>query len=347
MNINRHRRSVHNLYIKILCNELVQEGVAIEDLLKAAHLPLSFMDEGEGMVSIYEFHCFVDFALSRTGKKWLGLALGAKLVSNHHGPLGYLMTTSPDLGTAIEALVKYVSLRTHLLTLELCKGDDEVRLVLHEVEKIDAVQQVFIEAFLITTLDVLQLVFGRPIEKLRLELAYNEPEYVDFYRNYIDCPIQFGCKANAIVLPASALGAKNIMADSKAFALAEIECRNLFDRTLHHQNLKSRIEKILLDPSNPFPTLDVVAEQVGMSKSTLIRKLAKENTSFKQVINSIRHELASYYLIETDISVERIAEKLGYEDSSNFARVFLRWTNTTPSRFRLSHRAKGEKQASC
>ena len=48
----------------------------------------------------------------------------------------------------------------------------------------------------------------------------------------------------------------------------------------------------------------------------------------------MRRELAAWYLLETSLPVERIAEKLGYQDPSNFSRTFQRWFGTTPLRMR-------------
>ncbi|MDN3637845.1 AraC family transcriptional regulator ligand-binding domain-containing protein [Simiduia curdlanivorans] len=338
MDINRHRLSVHSLYIKILCNELLQEGIVVEESLKAAQLPLTFMNQGDDLVSIFAFQRLIDFARARTGKQWLGLALGAKIASTHHGPLGYLMASSANFSTALNALVKYIPLRTQLLRLQLCQDGKEVRLLVQEEGDIALIREVFLEAFMVITLGILRLIFARPITGLRLELAYSAPAYADRYAQHFDCPVQFSCKQSAIIFSIEALSTNNIMADAKAYRLADIECQNLLERQIHHQGFITKIERIILDPSHPFPTLDAVAVQLCVSKSTLIRKLAKENTSYTRLIEDIRQTLASYYLIETDLSIEQVAEKLGYEDTSNFSRTFQRWTSTTPSRFRAGYR---------
>jgi AraC-like DNA-binding protein len=44
----------------------------------------------------------------------------------------------------------------------------------------------------------------------------------------------------------------------------------------------------------------------------------------------VRSELAAWWLTETQLPIERIAEKLGYQDTSNFSRTFRRWFGMPP-----------------
>jgi AraC-like DNA-binding protein len=54
-----------------------------------------------------------------------------------------------------------------------------------------------------------------------------------------------------------------------------------------------------------------------------------------------RNELARGLLESTDLAVERIAERLGYADPSNFSRTFRRWNGVNPREFRRSCRRAG------
>ena len=46
--------------------------------------------------------------------------------------------------------------------------------------------------------------------------------------------------------------------------------------------------------------------------------------------------LACWLLVHTDLSVEAVAERLGYSDTSNFSRTFRRWLGMPPNAFRAS-----------
>ena len=77
-----------------------------------------------------------------------------------------------------------------------------------------------------------------------------------------------------------------------------------------------------------------MAELEHVSARTLMRRLQDEGTSYQQLLDTVREELACWLLLRTTLPVEAIAGQLGYEDPSNFARTFRRWTGQTPSSFR-------------
>jgi AraC-like DNA-binding protein len=71
-----------------------------------------------------------------------------------------------------------------------------------------------------------------------------------------------------------------------------------------------------------------------MSIRTFIRRLKNEGTSYQTLVDEVRREIASWLIRDKSLSVERVAERLGYQDTSNFSRVFKRWFNDTPSAYR-------------
>jgi AraC-like DNA-binding protein len=77
-----------------------------------------------------------------------------------------------------------------------------------------------------------------------------------------------------------------------------------------------------------------VAQSLNISARTLRRKLRDENSSFRQVVDELRRDMAIRYLRDTDLTVEEIGETLGFSDDANFRQAFRRWTKTTPREFK-------------
>ena len=77
-----------------------------------------------------------------------------------------------------------------------------------------------------------------------------------------------------------------------------------------------------------------VASDLNMSERTLRRKLREENTSFRNLVDQLRMEMAIKYLRDTDLNVEAISESLGFSDAANFRQAFRRWTKAAPHAFR-------------
>tara|TARA_R110001592_G_scaffold181178_1_gene423843 strand:- start:390 stop:1427 length:1038 start_codon:yes stop_codon:yes gene_type:complete len=73
------------------------------------------------------------------------------------------------------------------------------------------------------------------------------------------------------------------------------------------------------------------AQQIGMSQATLKRRLREHGLSFQQLLDLYQLELALIELLLKRASVDEVATRLNFHDSSNFRRAFKRWTGLSPS----------------
>ncbi|MNG28149.1 Urease operon transcriptional activator [compost metagenome] len=70
-----------------------------------------------------------------------------------------------------------------------------------------------------------------------------------------------------------------------------------------------------------------------MTPRTLHRRLLDEGTTFKQILEDVRHTLAVEHLKAGQLSIQEIAYSLGYNDVANFRRAFRRWEGVPPSEY--------------
>jgi AraC-like DNA-binding protein len=70
-----------------------------------------------------------------------------------------------------------------------------------------------------------------------------------------------------------------------------------------------------------------------MSDRTLRRRLRKESTSYQEILDDVRAELAGHYLTKEKRGIEEVAFLLGFSDPSAFSKAFRRWTGQTPADF--------------
>ena len=93
-------------------------------------------------------------------------------------------------------------------------------------------------------------------------------------------------------------------------------------------------------PAGPVSEADV-ANALFMSTRSLQRRLRDEGTTFKQLLDDTRSELAIRYLDAPQHSVTEVTYLLGFSDPSNFARAFRRWHGVSPSHYRDARAAVG------
>ena len=86
------------------------------------------------------------------------------------------------------------------------------------------------------------------------------------------------------------------------------------------------------------PSAAQTARELGLSERTLHRRLRDEGTSFRNILDTIRGELATELLSEPRIGIGEIAFVLGYSEPAAFYRFFRRLTGQTPLAYRHGSR---------
>ena len=131
-------------------------------------------------------------------------------------------------------------------------------------------------------------------------------------------------------------------------ALAAIVRRRL-DKALHHRDrseagsFTTRVHRLLVQALGEGPsTADGVAHALGVSRRTLSRRLAEENTSFSSILDTVREDVAKTLLQDRSLSIGDIAFFLHYSEPAAFHRSFRRWTGQTPHAFRESSEPEDE-----
>ena len=79
---------------------------------------------------------------------------------------------------------------------------------------------------------------------------------------------------------------------------------------------------------------DRAARELGMSRQTLYRRLKEEGTTFEELLDAKRRQLAIRYLALDRSTVKATAYRLGFSEPAAFSRAFKRWTGVSPSLFR-------------
>jgi AraC-like DNA-binding protein len=83
-------------------------------------------------------------------------------------------------------------------------------------------------------------------------------------------------------------------------------------------------------------TIETAAQAFHMSGRTLQRRLEQDGTTFSDVLDGVRHELARRWLADPALALGEIAFRLGFSDLATFSRAFKRWTGKPPGMWRRS-----------
>ncbi|MDB0329425.1 AraC family transcriptional regulator, partial [Acinetobacter baumannii] len=62
----------------------------------------------------------------------------------------------------------------------------------------------------------------------------------------------------------------------------------------------------------------------------LRRRLAAEGKSYQGVKDALRRDAAIHLLLNPELTLEDVAQQVGFSETSTFHRAFKKWTGVTP-----------------
>ncbi len=329
------RLSIHPTYARLVSAELRRRGFSDEEILEGTRLTREQLIEDNRFLSLEQFRRLAQRAMELTGEGWLGLDVGRSTQISAHGPLGYAMMASRDVGQVLDMAQRYSSLRVEIAKFELVKRGDRVHLLVEETLPWDDISEYLASHILGTLCLVLETVSGASLPDTRLAFRHAAPPWAGEYATrFPGIEVTFGAPVCVLDLPASLLSTRCITADETTFEHAVRMCERSEAQRDNGCDLAQRVLDRLLDRDGDYPSLTEMAADLAMSNRTFIRKLKAQGTSYQMLLDDVRQELAIWYLRQSDLSVEAIAERLGYRDTSNFSRTCKRWFGLTPRQIR-------------
>jgi AraC-like DNA-binding protein len=313
-----------------------EQKIAVPMLLRRAGLPPGLFQQEKVYVTTAEL-----FALWRAVGEMaldpaIGLRLGAETRFERSHPAGIAVMCSRTFADALERLGRYKKL-TCPEEIRVHKKAEEAAVEFFYVEATEAQPDVLVDMVLSWILTVGQRGTDGQIAPLRLELT-RPPKHRDLLEAHFGCRVRFKADRNALVFRSSDLARPFVTHNEELLTVigkqldSELEARNA------SQNVDDQVKDALRRSlAGRRPTLQDVAQELGIGPRTLQRRLADGGISFQQLVEDTRRELARHYLKQTKVELNEAAFLLGFEDANSFFRAFQIWEGTSPGEWRSRH----------
>lgn len=327
--------AVHPTYLKLLCMMLRNRGGDVDAALAAAGLgSWKELASREALVPQRAVNCFILECQRMTLRGAMGLEVGSTIQISSHGPMGYAAVASKDLRQALETVARYAPLRHGLLRIRLRDTADGAAFEVFERLDMGESREFVCAVLFATFLRLMEAVVGQSLDTGAVDLPFAEPPWRDEIDRIFRGRIRFGAQRLVFCIPQDLLQQPCITADQQAHEKACQECERLLNRAAVTTTMAQRVRELLAGHEGHYPKLSRAAAYFSISSSTLIRRLKDEGSSFQELLDDTRRARAHWYLTHTQLTVEDIAERLGYVDTTNFSRTFRRWYGATPSEVR-------------
>ena len=253
------------------------------------------------------------------------------------GTLGYAMLASSTLRTSLQRMVLFQNVVLEESAITLTETDKGMMLRQSTARHQSPDLPILADVAHSFWIEICRFNYGDVLDPVEVNLRRPKPDCADRYYALYRCPVNFSADDNNLILPPEAM---DRVLPNRNRQLARMHDQVLQRYLAQHRDkglvrqVRDRIVDLL--PSGNV-SRDRVAETLHMSSRTLLRKLTEEGTSFAEILNETRRDLAIDYIRDDSLSLVEVSFLLGFSDSSAFSRAFKRWTGTTPAESRLGN----------
>ncbi len=183
-----------------------------------------------------------------------------------------------------------------------------------------------------------RLTAGNQVNPELVTFVAQEPECSIKIREYFQSEVQFKSELDAIYFDVELINQPIKSANSKLAKVNDqvvIEYLSRYDQNGLITQVQAKIIDLL--PSG-LPNQEVIAREFNLSLRNFQRKLKEQGTSYRELTETLRKDLAMEYMSSSNKSIGQISFLLGFTEPANFARSFRRWTGYSPKNYQMKFR---------
>jgi AraC-like DNA-binding protein len=329
-----HNLKVPGFFLPHIEALVLECGGSIESLYSKAgieHRRYGLDDEG---LSEDQFFRFVSEAAVQTNEADFGLKIGRRLTLGSFGLLSKAIMSCANLGAALQLMERYSVLVMPLLRITSVQTERHVIFELDAASRYAELNTIILEALISCIGNIGRMLLGRDLEIQKLTLKLSPPDNLSAYPMSFSNRIIFSADRNAIYVAPEILSLPFITANPVDAQTSRAQCEAELLKSQASSKLKEEVTHQIRYYLDKNPSETFIAEQLNLSARSLRRKLALDETHYRGLLKSVREDMAFYYLRQTELQVAQIAQKLGYQETSNFRAAFKKWTGKSPRQWR-------------
>jgi len=327
-------------YLLAIYECAIEGGMTPKQIFQGTNIPYNTLIKPDVRIRHHSFNKLVLNVIHKLNDPVFPIKYAKRLTISRHGALGFGIQSSKTLKEAMQFLLRFIQTRSGGAWEKVGFNvvGDQVRI--HRQSN-DPTPQIELEIFhalssFICYEAISRLLAGEHGGAVKTEILLScEP--IDEIPEYLISPglsLKFNQDCNELRLPIDFVNRPLVTANALYFTNAKAECESELVKLSMWSDILTQMKFHIRQCQYPSPTIENIADQMDISPRTLQRKLNDSGTTFLKLKNSERFTQAIHLLENTKESLEKISERLGYSDSSNFAKAFKKTIGDTPSDYR-------------
>jgi len=320
-------------YAHAIAAALESEGIEPREVFREAGVDFKSSSDPLIRLKNEEIGRLFAVATKLTRDPYFGIKVGMMFQPSNLHALGYGLMASSTLRDFFKRVENYFRLVSQAADFRNYEEGDVAVLearnitsdVCHETQ----------DTYVVFMLRFMRDLYQKPLDPVWVEMLRPCPEAgPQPYLDYFNCPARFGCEFTRIALDVRVMD-DELHGANPELALQNDEVVIRYLQEMDKSDIVTWVRGLIIkNLSSGTLSKTSIASQLHMSPRNLQFKLAAQGTSYQEILDTTRKELALAYIEQRRLAITEIAYLLGFTDSANFTRAFRRWTGKSPSEFR-------------
>jgi AraC-like DNA-binding protein len=328
--------TVVSVWPKTIVQDLREHGRPVEKILGEAGLDLRTVNREGGRIPWLGQARLLDIAARELADDCYGIHLAERVDVRDADVIAYLGLASRTLGDALANLARYGRVFTEAVRFEVVVADGAASLEFNPTSPTFALYRQQMEFSVGLVMKAYRDFTRQDITPLEVAFVHHRHKRARDISRFFGCRVGYGERRARIALKAKDLAIPIPTADHRLLNILRRLADTMLQESGHKgDGLVPKVERLVVDllPTG-MARAKVIAAKLGISDRTLSRRLAAEGTSFDEILDRLRHDLAQRYIVGSDLSLSEIAFNLGYANQPAFTTAFKRWSGKSPGELR-------------
>jgi AraC-like DNA-binding protein len=308
-------------------------GLDPELMLKKAKLPLTAIERPDMRIAVTAVRRLFEMSATESGCATFGLKVAGRGDLSDLGPVALVIREQPTIGAALQVLSRFLHIHHEGMVLIIERHEDTVilRTVLRGRAQRQATEAVVATLYLVT-----RALSGPSWRPLEVHLMHSASPDRSAHGQFFGCDVRFDADFDGIVCKASDMDRVIPWADPKLARYVQDRVDELYGRPESFDAKVGALVHELL--SSGDCRIERVAEHLACDRRTVHRRLAECGTTFSEIVDTERAELAARLVEDRTTPLAGMAELLGFSAQSAMARWFRHRFGCSITQWRRDHR---------
>ena len=311
-----------------------QQGYSKQALLHNTQIDSTRLNDPKATVLPKEELCFYRNLLRVSEKPSIVLEAGFNLKLATYGIWGLALISSPTVEKAIELGIQFVDFTYTYNDISFFKEEHQAGIRITKLSdprpELGDLERPMIERDVSATFVLLQALLqqDKPVEEIHF--AWKNTSSNNNYSLLFGCPVYFDQPFTELRFSKNCLNYELPQHNALGMQLCKEQLEQIRPQLNLEESIVEKVQVYLSSTPLYRVTMEECAQGLNISSRSLRRKLNEENNSYQAILDEFRYLLSDKYLNDTRMTLEEIAERLGYSDAANFSHAYKRWAGCAP-----------------